>query len=171
VPLPCHPCLKGTNRLRVLRPSEFSHLRARRHARDGPLRRDQDTLSPTYRFLSFLICAQLAAALARAVLDQVTPDVCLVSSKADDRFIDLCSDSSMNFFIHGRVVYARSGTYLALQWLLLEASFRYDPRKISDRREGATMSCLWGSSPTFPKTFLIHLTSVHPQSRGMRTNL
>ena len=43
------------------------------------------------------------AALARPVLDQVTPDVFLVSSKADDRFIDLCSGSSMDFFFSGRV--------------------------------------------------------------------
>ncbi|KAI9443370.1 muts domain V-domain-containing protein [Lactarius indigo] len=31
--------------------------------------------------------------VARTLLDQVSPDVCLVSSKADDKFIDLCSDS------------------------------------------------------------------------------
>jgi DNA mismatch repair protein MSH5 len=38
------------------------------------------------------------------VLDQVSPDVFLVSSKADDKFIDLCSDSSMDFL--GRQIYA-----------------------------------------------------------------
>jgi hypothetical protein len=44
--------------------------------------------------LEFLIFSQ--PAVRAAVLDQVTPDICLVSSKADDRFIDLCSDSSTN---------------------------------------------------------------------------
>lgn len=39
-----HPrmTLKGTNRLRILRPGELSHLRARRHARDGAVRCHQD---------------------------------------------------------------------------------------------------------------------------------
>ncbi|KAI0276495.1 DNA mismatch repair protein MutS [Russula aff. rugulosa BPL654] len=34
----------------------------------------------------------------RTLLDQVTPDICLVSSKADDRFIDLCMAASGGFF-------------------------------------------------------------------------
>ena len=45
----------------------------------------------------FLIVAQFyPAGRSCAVLEQVSPDVFLVSSKADDRFIDLCSDSSTN---------------------------------------------------------------------------
>ncbi len=45
-----------------------------------------------YRNLSFL-SSQLTGG---AVLDQVSPDVFVVSSKADDKFIDFCSDSSMD---------------------------------------------------------------------------
>jgi len=48
-----------------------------------------------FEFL-IMMFAQLPAGRSRAVLDQVSPDVFLVSSKADDRFIDLCSDSGTN---------------------------------------------------------------------------
>ena len=52
-------------------------------------------------FLGFLIFLKSAGGFAAAVLDQVFPDVFLVSSKADDRFIDLCCDSSTNLLLLG----------------------------------------------------------------------
>ena len=68
-------------------------------------------------FLGFLIFLKSAGGFAAAVLDQVFPDVFLVSSKADDRFIDLCCDSSMNLFFSslllllGAFLYAYGGAW------------------------------------------------------------
>ena len=128
----------------------------------------------------FLIVAQFyPAGRSCAVLEQVSPDVFLVSSKADDRFIDLCSDSSTNLpWVARYIICARppwhsfslSVFFFGGQWLLLAGSSRYARRRISDRRGGATTSCLWGSSLTFPKRSMIPLNPIRPQSQVMHTN-
>jgi hypothetical protein len=92
-----------------------------------------------------------ACVCACAVLDQVSPDVFLVSSKADDRFIDLCSDSSMNPFPWARYTFIRAlwcGSHLGLLFLFLlfGRSGRFwgllpdTPPKGFQTREGAQQS-------------------------------
>lgn len=72
---------------------------------------------------------------------------------------------------------ARPGTHSLIlfffffwQWPLLGASSRYARKRISDRRGGATTCCLWGSSPTFPKRFMIPPNPIRLQSRVVHTN-
>lgn len=66
------------------------------------------------------------------VLDQVSPDIFLVSSKADDRFIDLCSDSSTNLLLSpGRVYYicGRPGNRLPFVVASAGGFFQIRPQK------------------------------------------
>ena len=48
----------------------------------------------SYKIFGFLIIQTASG----TVLDQVSPDIFLTSSKADDKFMDLCGDLSMDFF-------------------------------------------------------------------------